>query len=451
MRNYKRVHFIGIGGISMSGLAEILHRRGCVVSGSDKNASSLTEHLSQIGVKVYVGHAYENLTDDVESVIYNAAIGSDNPELLAARDKGIKLLTRAELLGDLMEEYSLSAAISGTHGKTTCTSMLSEILLCAKKDPTLSLGGVLPSINSNLRMGQSDYFVAEACEYHDSFLSFRPRVGVILNIEEDHLDYFKDLAAIQASFHKFAENCKEGLVINKDIQNFDSVTAGLRCKLLTFGFQNADFSPTDIVYDENGNTAFTLLYKAKPMGRVQLQVKGKHNILNALAACAAGYLLGLSWEELLQGVSSFTGTKRRFEILGECRGFTIIDDYAHHPTEIKASLEAAKHIPHRKLWCVYQPHTFTRTKALMKEFSEAFYQADEVMLVDIYSAREPDLGEVHSRDLAKALNKNGVKATYFGSFAEAENFILENCFHKDLCITMGAGDINLIAESLLLR
>ena len=446
------IHFIGIGGISMSGLAEILLDEGFMISGSDVKKSDLTEHLEARGVTVYYGQRAENIKDGVQAVVYTAAVHGDNPEFLAAQEKKIPMMTRAELLGQIMKNYKDALNISGTHGKTTTTSMVTEILLAADADPTISVGGILNSIGGNIRVGQSDIFVTEACEYTNSFLSFFPTMAAILNIEEDHLDFFKDLEDIRHSFRLFAEKLPEHgtLVINTGIERYQELTEGLSCHVVTFGMDaESDFHAQNIHYNEMGNAEFTLVINGAAAGEITLGVPGAHNIENALAAAAMCHVLGISMEAIQTGLKKFTGTNRRFEKKGELAGITIIDDYAHHPREIAATLEAAKNYPHRKIWCVFQPHTYTRTKAFLDQFAQSLSLADEVILADIYAARETDTLGISSRDIADRIEKSGKKAHYFPSFDEIETFILENCVHGDLLITMGAGDIVKVGEKLL--
>lgn len=446
------IHFIGIGGISMSGLAEILLDEGFTISGSDARKSDLTEHLEARGVSVYYGQRAGNIKDGVQAVVYTAAVHADNPEFIAAQEKQIPMMTRAELLGQIMKNYKHALNIAGTHGKTTTTSMVTEILLAADADPTISVGGILNSIGGNIRVGQSDIFVTEACEYTNSFLSFFPTMAAILNIEEDHLDFFRDLEDIRHSFRLFAEKLpKQGtLVINSGIERYQELTEGLSCQVATFGTDgDSCYRAEQVHYDEMGNAEFLLVIDGKPAGQIALGVPGEHNVENALAAAAMCHVLGISMEAIRAGLKKFTGTNRRFEKKGELGGITIIDDYAHHPREIAATLEAAKHYPHRKIWCVFQPHTYTRTKAFLDQFAESLSIADEVILADIYAARETDTLGVSSKDIAERIEKLGKKAHYFPSFDEIETFILENCVHGDLLITMGAGDIVRVGEKLL--
>lgn len=446
------VHFIGIGGISMSGLAEILLQAGFSVSGSDAHESELTKHLEKKGARIFYGQRAENITDDMDMVVYTAAIHPDNPEYAEVVRRGIPMLSRAELLGQLMKNYSQSVAISGTHGKTTTTSMLTEILLAAEADPTISVGGILHSIGGNIRVGSQKVFVTEACEYTNSFLSFFPTMEVILNIEEDHLDFFKDLADIRHSFRLFAKKLDANglLVINCDIPDYQEICKGLPCRVVTVGHgEDSDYCAAEISYDHFARAQFTLVEHGKKVGRIRLSVPGEHNVYNALAAIAAAKAMGISDKAIAEGLEAFVGTDRRFQKKGELAGVTIIDDYAHHPQEITATLAAAKNYPHKKLWCVFQPHTYTRTKAFLDEFAEALAAADEVILADIYAARETDTLGVSSRDIAERIEKLGTPVQYFATFDEIETFILLNCSTGDLLITMGAGDIVKVGERLL--
>ncbi len=446
------IHFIGIGGISMSGLAEILLEEGFTISGSDAKKSPLTESLEAKGAIISYGQNASNITDDIDLVVYTAAIHKDNPELIEAVSRRLPRLSRAELLGQLMTNYKTSIAVSGTHGKTTTTSMLSYILLNADLDPTISVGGILQAIGGNIRVGHSQTFITEACEYTNSFLHFFPRIGIILNIEEDHLDFFKDLNDIRHSFHQFAGLLPEdgSLVINSDIQNYPEIYEGLSCNIVTYGLQHeADYNADAISFDDRGAVSFDLIKHGENKGRIELSVPGIHNVSNALAAIATAELLDIDPQTIRHGLKLFTGTDRRFEYKGTFRGVTVIDDYAHHPTEIMATLKAAVNYPHKELWCVFQPHTYTRTKAFFKEFAEALSHADHIVLADIYSARETDDLGISSADLAEAIQKLGKNAVYLPSFEAIEDYLKKHCANGDLLITMGAGDVVNIGEDLL--
>lgn len=447
-----RIHFIGIGGISMSGLAEILLEKGFSVSGSDAKASSLTRLLEEKGAVIYYGQKAENIKSDIELIVYTSAIHPDNPEYIAMQEMGIPSLSRAQLLGQMMKNYEIPIAVSGTHGKTTTTSMISEILLAAGTDPTLSIGGILKTIGGNIRIGHDGLFVTEACEYTNSFLSFFPRIGIMLNVEEDHLDFFKDINDIRNSFHKFAELLPSDgtLIINGEIPEINTILTGLTCNVITYGTNNTcDYWPQQITYNETGCASFLLCRKDGFKDSISLGVPGKHNVYNALAAIALADLLSVDRSATKLALSNFRGSDRRFEYKGTVNGTVIIDDYAHHPTEITATLNAAINYPHKSLWCVFQPHTFTRTKAFMKEFASALSLADKIVLADIYPARETDDLGISSKTLQKEIEARGKTCYYFPTFAEIENFLLKNCAPGDLLITMGAGDVVNIGENLL--
>ncbi len=447
------VHFIGIGGISMSGLAEILLEENFQISGSDMKASAMTDKLASLGASIMIGQKASNITDDIDLVVYTAAIHPDNPEFCAVKEHGIPMLTRAQLLGQMMDNYKNPIAVSGTHGKTTTTSMLTHVLLAAKKDPTISVGGILDAIGGNIRVGKSDILVTEACEYTNSYHSFNPVISIILNVEEDHLDFFSGIEEIRESFRTFAQKLpKHGLlVVNGDMDCTDFIQEGVAADIVTFGItgKNLTYSAANISYDEQGNGSYDLVENGQITDHINLHVNGIHNIMNSLSVIAVARRLGIDSEDIKKGLLSFTGTKRRFEYKGERNGFTIIDDYAHHPTEIAATLNAAKKYPHNEIWTVFQPHTYTRTMAFLDEFAEALSISDHVIVTDIYAAREKDLGQVHAKDIVERMKKYDVDVTYISSFDDIEKFILKNLKNNDLLITMGAGNVVDIGENLL--
>lgn len=448
----EHIYFIGIGGISMSGLAEILASRGHQVSGTDVKETAVTKHLQSLGIHINFEHRAENITDDITLVVYTAAIHDDNPELRAAHEKGIRIMDRAHLLGQIMDEYHDSVAVSGTHGKTTTTSMVSEILLAAEKDPTITVGGILPTIGSNLRIGNSPYFVAEACEYFDSFLQFNPFIAIILNVESDHLDYFKTLENIRRSFHAFAQRVPDNglLVISEKIDNVEELTDGLTCHVETFGLsEKANWRAENIVHEADGRNSFDVYHNGAFFTTIHLHIPGEHNITNALAAIGASAFLGAAPEDCVKGLHHYTGTERRFQLKGKKDGITVIDDYAHHPTEIKAALAAAQNVQHNTTWCVFQPHTFSRTRFLFDEFGEAFGDADEIIIADIFAARETDDGTVSAAQLADRIAQTGKSARYVGDFAAIEAYLREHCKSGDLLMTVGAGDVYKIGENFL--
>lgn len=450
---YKNVYFIGIGGVSMSGLAEILVQKGIKVSGSDMKKGASTIKLENLGVKINYGHKAENITDDIDLVVYTAAIKDDNPELVAARAKGIDAVERAVLLGSIMSHYPNSIAVAGTHGKTTTTSMISEILLAADADPTITIGGTLSTIHGNIKVGHSDYFVAEACEYHDSFLKFDPFVAVILNVEAEHLDYFKDINQIRQSFKGFAHNTPSGgyVVINSAVEGLEYITQDLKSSVVTFGTdkEKSMWYPENIVHNPNGTNTFDAYFEGRFMGHIVLNVPGEHNILNALAACAASTSVGIKMSKIVKGLENYTGVNRRFQYKGKYNGATIVDDYAHHPTEVKATLAAAKLVEHKTLWCVFQPHTYSRAKALLEDFGTAFMDADKILLADIFAAREKDTGIISSRDVAEKIKSHGKDAQYIGSLDNITEYLKKELKEGDLLITMGAGNVYTVGEKLI--
>lgn len=446
------VHFIGIGGISMSGLAEILLKENFTVSGSDNKRSDLTNRLSADGAAVTIGQSAANITEAIDLVVYTAAIHPDNPEWKAAQEAGIPMLSRAEFLGQLMENYSSSIAVAGTHGKTTTTSMIACILLAAETDPTISVGGELAAIGGNIRVGGSGLFLTEACEYTNSFLHFHPDYSIILNIEEDHMDFFHDLQEIRTSFHKFAQNtAPDGLLIlNGAIEKPEEIIGSRTQHVVTFGLAGTeDYTAREITFDNFGHPSFTLIRKGTPAAHVSLKVPGLHNVTNALAAAAYTLEAGFGIQALTAGLESFTGTHRRFEYKGSLGGVTIIDDYAHHPTEISATLAAAAQYPHNRIICAFQPHTYTRTKAFWNEFAEALSAADLVVLADVYAARETDTLGISCAKLAQEIQAKGTPCRYFPTFDGIETWLIETCEEGDVVITMGAGDIWKVGDHLL--
>lgn len=449
------VHFIGIGGISMSGLAEILLEAGFRISGSDMKQSALTDKLKANGAEIFIGQSADNIHNP-ELVVYTAAIHPDNPEFAEAVRRGIPMLSRAELLGEIMTNYEEAVNIAGTHGKTTTTSMLTEILIQAQKDPTVSVGGLLDAIGGNLRNGGRDYFVAEACEYTNSFLSFHPTVAVVLNVEADHLDFFKDIDDIRNSFKRFIHTLPQDergfLIINGDIRDCGFFTDDLGCPFTTFGLgENNDYTARDISFDEFARPSYTLVKKGRELGRITLKVHGRHNVIDSLAAIAAAERVGAGLEDIREALKNFEGVKRRFEHKGSVNGCEILDDYAHHPQEIEATLRAAKQCRHNKLYVVFQPHTYTRTKALLNEFAEALRNADEVILADIYAAREVNTLGVSSADIAALINAAGGRAVYIPEFEKIKKYIKDNVTEGDMLITMGAGNVVDIADQLTAR
>lgn len=444
-QNLHHIHFIGIGGVSMSALAEIMCARGYHVTGSDRSDSPTIAHLRSKGAEVFIGHAAANITG-AGLIVYTAAIHPDNPELAAAAVQNIPAVERAVFLGYIMRDYRLPIGIAGTHGKTTTTSMISLVALSGGLDPTVLVGGTLPAIGGNYRIGGHDQMIFEACEYVDSFLNFCPKIAVLLNIEADHLDYFKDIEQIKRSFCAFAAKCGgDGRVIaNFDDANVREVAASCECPVTSFALDHpADY--TAVLDDGVGFPRFDAYEKGVLLGRVELSVPGRHNVLNALAAIAAGRALGLRFADIAAGLGSFVGVGRRFERKGERDGITVVDDYAHHPTEIAATLSAARSLGFGKVICIFQPHTYSRTRSLFSDFQRVLQAADLPILIDIYAAREKNDGSVTAEELANAIPG----AKYAATFEEAAALARSAAHRGDIILTIGAGDVYKISELLL--
>lgn len=447
---HMKVHFIGIGGISMSGLAAVLLNGGYRVSGSDAKESKITQALQLKGAEVYIGHNSNNIKD-VDLVVYTAAIPKDNPELVESSKRNIPLMDRAEFLGRIMKGHKYNVAVAGTHGKTTTTSMVSHIALEGNLDPTILVGGELDIINGNYNIGNSEYFITEACEYKESFLRFYPYIGIILNIDADHLDYYRDIEHIQETFEKFINIIpNDGYIIgNADDERVRTAMSKASCNVIGYGIDNGDIRAKNISYNEKGCGIFDVYKNDNKLFTVSLSVPGKHNVLNALSTISVGLIFDLSSEVIIKGLKSFGGAHKRFEYKGVKNGVTVVDDYAHHPVEIKATLSTAKNIHHNKLYCIFQPHTYTRTKTLFKEFTECFGDADEIVLMDIYAAREKDPGDINSKMLGDALRSKGIKCVNVSSHNEALKYIKPLLKDEDLLLTVGAGDVVQVGEMYL--
>ena len=449
----KKVHFIGIGGISMSGLAMILMTWGIPVSGSDRTDSPVLERLRKLGADIYVGQK-AGQHSGASLVVYTPAIAGDDEELAAARASGVPVIRRDELLGRIIRQYKQSIGISGVHGKTTCTSMTSTILFKCGRNPTIHIGGNLPLIGGSIRVGGSDIFVTEADEYKESFLAFPPTIAVILNIDADHLDYYRDIEHITGSFAKYVSLLPDDgyCIVNGDDARAVQILRGAHCGGTTFGLtESCDWRASDIAPGENGCFGFTLTHKGEPCGHVELCVPGRHNVMNALAAIAASVHCGVEVHCAIDCLKDFKGAERRFQKVGEAGGAAVYHDYAHHPTELRATLEAADVLPHKRLWCVFQPHTYTRTKALFGDFVKAFEKADRVVLLDIYAAREPDPGDIHSRMLCDAVNARfgDNRCVYAASFKEAAELVKAGRKPGDLIFAVGAGDVEKLGGMLV--
>ena len=443
----RKGHLIGIGGVSMSPLAEVLAEAGLIITGSDMNDGANVEHLRSLGIPVVIGHRAENITDDTEFVVRTAAVHEDNPEIIEARRRGIPVFERTQAWGAIMKDYRNSLCIAGTHGKTTTTSMCTHILMAAERDPTVMIGGTLPLLHAGHRVGTGDTIVMEACEYYNSFHAFSPTVAVILNIEKDHMDFFKDLEDIKASFRKFASLVPpDGYIIaNAEDENTMDALRPLNRDIFTFGLnKGADVYAANIVR-RGSETEFDVIYCEEVFTHVNLRVPGLHNIKNALASSAAAICLGCSPAAIRYGLAGFSGANRRFEFKGKFNGADIYDDYAHHPGELKALLDAIEPLGYRRRILVFQPHTYTRTAALFEDFLEQLRRPDFCYLAEIYAARETNTIGISSADLAKKLPN----AIFFADNGELEKTLRAVASPGDIILTVGAGDVYRIGEHLL--
>lgn len=447
----KYIHMIGIGGVSMSGIAELLLNMGYKVSGSDATLSKSTERLSSKGVTIIEGQTASNINDNIALVVYTAAIKDDNPELYEARKRNIPCIERSLLLGELTRMYENTIAICGTHGKTTTTSMVALSFIHGEKDPTVQVGADLRQLNNtNYRIGNSDFFIIEACEYVRSFLSFSPKSIILLNIEEDHLDYYKDLEDIKSAFNEFLTYAPaDGVIVyNNDDENCIDVAKNKVANKISIGINNESDWMAKNIEIVDGFYKFDAVNKEKTI-TIQLSVPGYHNIYNALSTIAISDFYNVSSNAIIDSLKDFTGAHRRFEFVGKLNDAKIYDDYAHHPTEIKATISAAKQMNYNKLWLIFQPHTYTRTSTLFNEFSEAFVGVDEVILTDIYAAREIDTGIVSSKMLSESINKISNNCKYIATFDEIETYLKENVKENDLVLTVGAGTITKLGYKLI--
>lgn len=443
----KRGHLIGIGGVSMSPLAEVLCDAGLVISGSDIAESERTSHLREKGIKIFIGHDAENITSDIDFVVRTAAAHDDNPEIVRAKELGIPVFERTQAWGAIMRGYKNALCIAGTHGKTTTTSMCTHILMAAEKDPTVMIGGTLPLLKAGHRVGAGDTIIMESCEYYNSFLSFFPTVAVILNIEEDHLDFFSGIEEIKQSFREFASHVPEDgyVVVNHDDENTMDAVRDLDRNIVTFGLTaKADVYAKNVIRI-GSLTKFDIMYKGKLLDTVTIHVPGVHNLKNALAAAAASICLGIKPTAIKYGLAGFSGAGRRFEFKGKFNGADVYDDYAHHPGELKALLDAVESLGYKRTIVIFQPHTYTRTMALFYDFVRQLKRPDIVYLAEIFAAREKNLLGISSADLAEKIDG----ARFFKTFEEIENDLRRTAQPGDLILTVGAGNVYKIGEHLL--
>lgn len=450
LKGKKHIHFIGIGGSGMYPLAQILHTKGFYLTGSDNNETATLAAVRAMGIPVFLGQAAENI-EGADCIVYSAAIMEDNPELIAAkkaRENGVYVAERSELLGLVTEQFSKAFCVSGTHGKTTTTSMLTMIMLEAGVDPSAVIGGKLKAIGGSGRAGKSEYMVCEACEFKDTFLHLFPNISIILNIDRDHMDYFKTMERLKESFEKFCALTTDIIVANGSDPNTLEVVknSGAKAKIVTFG-KSADccFYPENIRQISDFSWKFTLVNEKKALGEIEVNVPGEHNVYNAVAACAAAYSAGIPIEAIQRGMAKFTGAMRRFERLAEIDGVTFVDDYGHHPAEIAATLKTAKAMSFKRVWVVHQPFTYSRTAMLLNEFAEALSIADRVVLTEIMGSREKNTFNIYAKDLAEKIDG----CVWFPTFEEVAKYVVDNVKSGDLVITTGCGDVYKVADMMI--
>lgn len=444
LEKIKRIHFIGIGGSGMCPLAEILLAEGFEITGSDCGESDTLERIKSYGIKVSMEHKAENVKD-AQAVVYSAAIKENNPERAEAVHLGIPTLERSVMLGIVTRHYKRSVAISGTHGKTTTTAMLSQVLLGCGMDPSAIIGGKLPFLGGNSHVGKSDIIICEACEYVDTFLQLTPAISVILNIDADHLDYFKNLDNIKKSFNKFSKQTTKLLVINGDDQNSLDATEDVNIEKLYYGTKESnDYYAANITNHKGAKQSFDLMHNGEKLAEVMLKVPGKHNVMNAMAAAATAIYMGAAPADVAKNLGEFTGVHRRFEILGEVNGVTVADDFAHHPTELTATLNAAMNMGFKRVWAIFQPHTFSRTAMLMDDFAKALAIPDKVVISEILPVRETNTYGVYAEDLVAKVPG----AKYLQTFEEITDYVCENAQDGDLLLTLGGGNVYMCANMI---
>lgn len=446
----KHIHFVGIGGCSMSGLARVLKAQGHIVTGSDREPTQFTANLEKDGIRVYYGHKAQQV-DGADLLVYSAAIKPDNVERVYAREHGIEEMERSVALGQLSGRFHNVVAVAGCHGKTTITSMLAFLNEQANLDATLHVGGYVELLDGGVHLGSRDLFITEACEYVQSFLTLRPTVAIVNNIDNDHLDCYGDMEHIVAAFDAFCRLVpSDGVIFGCiDDEKVKSLLSTLERPYKTYGLRQGDYHADNITYDENGYPAFDLIDEGQNLGRVLLSVPGEHNIVNAIAAFAVAKHLQVCFSDYAEAMHRFVNTKRRFELLGQKNGVRVYHDYGHHPNEIAATLKAATRVPHKRIFCVFQCNSFTRARTLFCEKVTCFSDADEVLVADIYPGRETDTGIVHARDMVRGINEQSHNATYLATFEEISAYLDAHATPGDIVITVGSGDVYRQSQKLL--
>lgn len=448
LKGIKNIHFIGIGGSGMFPMASILHQQGYNISGSDNYESDTLSKVRKLGIRVYEEHKPENIINS-DLIVYSAAIKDSNPEIVEAKAKNIPIAERSEILGLICSEYNHSIAVSGTHGKTSTSSMIASVLIDAKKSPTAIVGGTMLGTGGNSVSGTSDIFVCEACEYVNSFLHLNPKASIILNVDADHLDFFGNLENVKKSFSKFASQTTDLLIVNGDDKNSVDCVGKSNVRKIFYGDSDKnDFYPLNISFNKNQFPSFDLMNKGKKIAKLSLNIPGRHNIYNSIAAFIACYESGVEIQSIVEALKNFKGVHRRFEILGNLGGIVVADDFAHHPAEIKATLSAAKNMGFKRVWAVFQPHTYSRTFTFLNEFAEALSLADRAVISEILPVRETNTYDIYSEDLAKKIDG----CIYLKTFEDITDFIASNAQSGDLVLTMGGGNVykcaNMIKDRL---
>jgi len=448
----KHVYMIGIGGISMSGIADILVNMGYRVSGSDREESAITKNLEEHGIHVVYPQKSDNITDDIDFIVYTAAIKDDNPEMIAAREKNIPMMERGEFLGELTKLFSNTIGIAGTHGKTSTTSMVSCIFLETDFDPTIQVGSILSNINGNYRVGNSDTFIIESCEYADSFLNFHEKSSIVLNIDSDHLDYFGNLDNIKKSFYEYVGHLSSDgyLIVNNDDDNSKLLKDYTKAKVISYGIENmADYMASNISYDDDGNGIFDVIEDGEVLGKIELSVSGYHNVSNALAAIALACSYGIDFDDIKNGLKKYNGANRRLEYKGMFKGAKVYDDYGHHPTEIEAVCSAIKGKKYKESWVIFEPHTYSRAYKHKEDFAKVLSDFDHIIITDIYAAREKNEYGVTEKDIISEIKKYGKEAFYISSYDDIKLYLGEYINDGDIILTLGAGYVTKLANLLV--
>lgn len=450
IKKYKHIYMIGIGGISMSGIAEILKQWNYEISGSDGTKSGQTDWLEKNGIKVNIGHISENITKDIDLIVYSAAIKYDNPELVKARELGIPAVERGNFLGEITKLFKDTIGIAGTHGKTSTTSMVASAFLEADLDPSIQVGAVLKAIDGNYRVGKSDYFIIEACEYCDSYLNFHQRSAIVLNIDNDHLDYFGTIENTEKSFQKYVSLLpKDGyLVINKDDKRVYNLRNYTKATVITVGEYDADWTWKDVSFDDDGYPTYTVMHNGEDIGQVSLKVAGMHNVFNSLCCIALCDAYGIKLTTVAKALLGFDGASRRLEYKGMLNGAKVYDDYGHHPTEIMATVNGIKNKKYNESWVVFEAHTYSRLVEHLHEFAEALVNFDHIIIIDIYAAREVNTYDIHEEDLMEELKKMGKDSVHISNHNDVIKYLEDNVKNDDIILTLGAGNVTKIADMI---